>query len=449
MISLAWVAGIWSLFIVARVGQDRRAGRQSDWLNRETIALLLALLGTYAIAEQTTAEELLREPVVAERMARGVLAAISLLISGPIVVNRLRNGNSKRTYPALTALGVYCGVAVLTVLYSAAPLVTAAKAFELAAGLAGVGAAALATDGLGRLRRMVTFVLGLEGTLLVTAVFGFFLMPGTFSFISPYRHGFIAAETMGAPFASANVLSATGAVLVTYGLARLLDSRGGRRRLWWLMVIGIALMGALLASGRQGIVMLAAGVFLLLWFRRRTLFLTLIGPATVLAVWAFWDQAFMIFSRGQPQLLSNLTGRLPWWESAIEVWAVHPWTGYGYGAGGRFVGLANIGSTSISNVHNGYIEALVGVGLIGFIPLLVGVILVIAWSLGAIRAERDVPLAILIVPLVLHTFIDLGFGGWLKPDIILLACLAGIRDWSRHQARLMGTNPDRIYALTG
>lgn len=448
MIGLAWIAGVWSLTIVAWVWRDRRLERRSDWLNRENIAVLVVLLGTGVVAAQTTAEELLRDPVVGERMLRGVLAAISLLISGPILINRLGKSPPIKAYPAMTALGIYLGIAAMTVLYSAAPLVTAAKAFELGAGLAAVGAAALASDGPRRLRTMVTFVIVLRGALLATAVLGFFLMRSTFSSIDPYRPGFVAPEIMEGPFDSANHLSATGAILATYGLARVLESKG-RHRVWWLMVIGIALMGAVLASGRQGIVMLAAGVFALLWFRRRALFLTLIGPATVVAVWAFWDEAFSTFSRGQPQLLANLTGRLPWWEAALEAWADHPWTGYGYGAGGRYVGLANIGFSDVSNLHNGYIEALVGVGLMGFFPLLIALLLVIAWSLGALRAGRDVPIAILIVPLVLHTAIDLGFGGWLKPDMVLLACLAGIRDWERHEARFFRTSPDRIYALSG
>ena len=87
--------------------------------------------------------------------------------------------------------------------------------------------------------------------------------------------------------------------------------------------------------------------------------------------------------------------------------------------------------SSVSNVHSGYIEALVGVGLLGVIPLLIAVGLVVSWSLGALRDGRDVPFAILIVPLVIHTFIDLGFGGWLKPDLILLVCLGGLADWWR------------------
>ena len=144
-----------------------------------------------------------------------------------------------------------------------------------------------------------------------------------------------------------------------------------------------------------------------------------------------WESAFKIFSRGQAQQISSLTGRLPWWQAALEAWAEHPWTGYGYGAGGRFVGLANAGSSHVSNVHSGYIEALVGVGLIGALPLLIAIGLVVSWSLGALRAGRDVSMAILIVPLTIHTLVDLGFGGWLKPDFILLACLAGLADWWR------------------
>jgi O-antigen ligase len=132
-------------------------------------------------------------------------------------------------------------------------------------------------------------------------------------------------------------------------------------------------------------------------------------------------------------LLATLTGRVGWWESALEAWASHPWTGYGYGVGGRFVALANVGRSFGSDVHSGYIETLVGVGLIGAVPLLIAVGLVLSWSLRALRDGRDVPIAILIVPLVVHTFVSQGFGAWLNADFMLFLCLAGIADWWRDE----------------
>lgn len=433
MIGVLAVGGLWILFILVRLWWDRHAGRDTGWLNRESVAVVIALLGTVSIAPQIAAEEIIRDPLVIERVIRGGLAILALLIAGPVLVHRLRNRPSSNRYLALTALTVYLSIAALTVIYSVAPLVTAAKAFELGAALAAVAAGALASDGRHRLRNMVTLVISLEGVLLGATVIGFFAFPQYFWVVNIFQPGFIYAEIMGSPVSSSNALSATGALLSVYAIARLLEVGSIKQRAFWSAITGLGVTAIALASGRQGVLMFAVGTLVLLWFVRRTLFLMLIGPVSAGLLWVNWDSAFRVFARGQPQLLGNLTGRLTWWQATIEAWLEHPWTGYGYGAGGRFVALANIGRGQTSNVHNGYLEALVGVGVMGLVPLLIALGLVISWSINALHEKRDTPLAILIVPLAMHTFIDLGFGAWLQPDFILLACLAGIADWWRGQ----------------
>jgi O-antigen ligase len=234
-----------------------------------------------------------------------------------------------------------------------------------------------------------------------------------------------------APFASSNELSAAGAIIATFVIAQLLVASTPKARVWWTLGLVSALFGTILAAGRQGVIMLLASTLVLLWFRQRKLFFGALAPALIVLVWFGGDSVFRIFSRGQPGLLTNFTGRLPWWQAALEAWGQHPWTGYGYCVGGRFVSLSDIGRSDVSNLHNGYLEALIGVGLIGVIPLLLAVGLVVSWSTGSLRRGQYVPVAILAFPVVIHTFIDLGFGGWLKPDFVLLACLAALSDWRR------------------
>jgi O-antigen ligase len=430
MEGVAWAGAVWLVLLIVWRWLDRRAGRESTWLNRENIAVLVAVLGTKSIVAQTSAQEVLRDPVVLERIVRGALAGLSLLISAPLLLRRLQRGSPVPRSKGLVALLIYLAVCVLSVLYSVAPLVSAAKAFELTAGLSAVCAAALASDGRIRLRSMARFLVGLEATLLVAATIGFFLLPGTFSYLD-VRPGFIFSATMISPFAHSNYLSTIGAVVAAYSLAKLLDSGEIRSRLFWTAGFFAGIFGTLLSSGRQGIVIVVLSVFALLWFRRRALFLTLVGPAAAFGLWLAWEPLFAAFARGRPTLILNLTGRVGWWQAALESWVKHPWTGYGYGAGGRFVALASIGRSTTSNVHSGYVEALVGVGILGVLPLIFAVGIVVAWSWGALREGRDVALAILIVPLALHTSVAQGFGAWLNADFLMLACLAGIADWWR------------------
>lgn len=442
MSGVIWAGVAWLTMLLVWRWLDFRAGRESKWLSRENIAVLTALLGTKAIAAQTSAEEVLRDPVVLERLVRGGLAGLSLLISAPLVVGRLRQGSPLRAGRSLTALTFYLGICGVTVLYSVAPLVSAGKIFELGAGFSAICAAALAVDARSRLREMAKFIVILEAALLATAVIGFFVLPGAFSFVGN-RPGFLFDATMGSPFAHSNYLSAIGALVGIYSLAMAFEAGARRERNLWMGGFAFGMMGTILASGRQGVVIIVVSAFVLLWYRRRAIFLTLIGPAAVAGLWLAWEPLARMFARGRPELLTSLTGRVGWWQAALEAWTAHPWTGYGYGAGGRFVALANIGRGRTSHLHSGYLEALIGVGILGVLPLLIAVMLVLAWSMGALRQGRDVPLAILIVPLVLHTSVAQGFGAWLNADFLMLACLAGIADWWR-QDRVKRVPEERV-----
>jgi hypothetical protein len=50
----------------------------------------------------------------------------------------------------------------------------------------------------------------------------------------------------------------------------------------------------------------------------------------------------------------------------------------------------------------------------------------------------DTAFAILLVPLILHTAIDQGFGAWLNEDFVLFACLAGFADIAFIAKRSLG-----------
>ena len=138
MSGVLWVVALWLAVLLVWSWRDGRAGRERAWLTPESVAILIALLGTKSIAAKTSAEELLRDPVVLERVVRGGLAALSLAIAGPILINRLRQPPPIRGYRNLAVLTAYLGVAATSTLYSAAPLVTAAKFFEMGAALVAV-----------------------------------------------------------------------------------------------------------------------------------------------------------------------------------------------------------------------------------------------------------------------------------------------------------------------
>lgn len=427
MEGLIWAASIWTGFYLIASRFRHRNSVVADWFGREQLALVIALLGTFSIVPSSETEEILREPVVTERILRGSLAVLALLIVAPILIERIRRYAPGRR--AMTGLLAYMTVALISTVFSAASLVTAAKVGELTAGLAPILAIALGPRPGDRLRNTVTLVISLVAAMLAVAAVGFVALPSSFKFLQP-RPGFVIDETLVAPFAHNNTLSALGAIVAVFAVAKLLTS-SEHRRLWMVAAV-VGALNIVLSAGRQGVLMVLVGLAIVLWSTRRALLLGLLGPAAV-GVWvAYQDLLLESFSRGRPQQLTTFTGRLVWWEVAVEAWSAHPWTGWGYAAGGRFVALASIGRSS-SSVHSGYVEALVGVGILGLAGLVYALVEVLVWSFRNLRIETA--LATLIVPLALRTGVSQGFGGWLNVEFVLFALLVAVVDQSRIERR--------------
>lgn len=404
-------------------------------LKREHLAILLALLGTHSFVGRSTAEEILRNPLVLERIVRGALAAAALVLILPLLIRRLRT--YPKAGPGIAALALYVIVAGASVLYSAAAFVTAAKVFELGVGFLIIWALALTPERPGEaLRGAVRFVISLEAALIATAVLGFFLLPGTFSAIQD-RPGFLGPATLVSPYSHSNGLSASGSLVAAYALALFLNYDKARERRKWGILAAAGTLGTLLASGRQGLVIWVVATAALLWVHRRQLFALFLGPVTALLVALNWSFIWQVLTRSQPaSTLSTWSGRRVWWSNAVEVWKDHPWTGYGFGAGGRFIAQAQIGRTT-SSLHSGYIEALVGVGLVGLVPLAIAVLRMVIWCVDRLVRATDTQHAILFVPLLLHSLVSLGFGGWLTEDFLLLGALVALADVEPVRLRLL------------
>jgi O-antigen ligase len=438
MTGLAWTAAIWASMALAVFALRNRYPRLRAYFSRENLALLIALLGTFSVtAGVTEAEEVLREPVVLERVIRGLLAGMALVIAGPILINRLRQPRDPG-YRAISAIVIYLGVALMSTLYSAAPLVTGAKIFEIGAGLTAVLAIAYGPNARRRLDDTVTLVLVSQLALLAVGVVGFFLVPELFG---PFetRPGFVSPRTLAPPFMHSNAVSSASALILTYALAKLVAGRSARP--FWAAGLVISTMALILSSGRQGVAMALAGVALVLWVERRKLFTLLIGPAAVLLFIAYQQQIIVALSRDRPSNWITLSGRLPWWEAAVTSWEQHPWTGWGYSTGGRFVALQSIGSDAVSSVHSGFLEVLVGVGILGAIPFLYALGRIVVWAVKKIGARSDTALAVLIVPLVIRTAVSPGFGGWLNVEFVLFALLAALADLDAITGRLARKGP--------
>jgi len=422
MRGFTWTVVIWGVTLVI-------VARRSSWLKlkleREHLAVILLLLSTHSLSS-ASADEILADPVTIERALRGVLVGLALLVVLPALLRRFRQG-AIPAGRALLSFGLYAAVAAASTLYSAAQLVTTGKVFELGVAVLVAAALVMREDASQALRTAIRLVVALEAALIAVAIAGYFAIPGTFQLVGG-RPGFLAGPTMKSPFAHFNHLSAAGAMSFAFALSGVFTARERSARLGWSTMAVIGTVGMLLAAGRQGLVIWLASAAVVLFFHRRRLFLALIAPLTAIVAVVNWDALLELFQRGQSEsTFSSLSGRLVWWSAAIDAWKVHPWTGYGFGTGGRFVALHDIGVSS-SSLHSGYFEALVGVGLLGVIPMFLAIVLVTRWALRSLRSGSYPMEAILIVPLLLHTSISLGFGAWLVADVLLFIFLAGLTD---------------------
>lgn len=441
MVGLVWAAVIWGVTVVAVSPGGFRAFFEAGKvrIGRPHLAILLVLLGTHSTAARTGAADVMSNPLVVETVLRGVLVAVALGLVAPALLRNLAQASRPHRMVGLGALSLYGVVAGVSVLYSVAPLPTAGKVFELGVALAVVWALATEANPGQRLRDGIDFVVRLEMGLLAVAVVGFFVAPGIFAEVQG-RPGFVSTATMIAPYAHSNGLSATGALVAAYALAQTLLASTRAMRMRWLAGAALGTVAVILASGRQGLAMWVAVVAVLLWVLRRRWLLVLVPLGLVLALtqWtALSASVWEIVARDQnPDTMVTWSGRFDYWDAAFGAWLEHPWTGYGFGVGGRFVALEGIGEDAVSSLHSGYMEALVGLGVLGVVPLVLAVVRTAAWCGRRLRAEA--PYAILIVPLLLHTLVSLGFAGWLTADFVIFALLAAIADVGRRRRKPVG-----------
>lgn len=431
MIGLLSTAAIWGLVILVTHSAKwaRPLRRLSVGLGREHAILVLLLLAFHSRATRTGAEDTLSNPFVIEVVMRGVLAfsALALLVPLFVPVARLAHVVRGKRYGML-ALGLYAAVAALSTLWSASYLNTAGKALELIVAVGLVWVLVMRDDAVEALKKTLKFVLFLEASLIVVALLGFMFVPSVFS-ENLSRRGFFFRGTMVAPFGGPNGFSAVGAMLASYAYAQYFETPRRSPRAHWIALLAMGSLSTVLSSGRQGVLIWMAGISVVLLIYRRELFLLVLAPAAAAFVFFSWETLWGIVSRDQVSgSLTTLTGRTTLWAAGWEAFVRQPITGYGFGAGSRFVALRAIGKDYLSHIHNGFLEALIGVGILGFVPFIYAVGRVVRWSFGQLVRRVEVPMAILVIPLTLQNLFGLGFGAWFNTNLMLFVLVVGLAD---------------------
>lgn len=330
----------------------------------------------------------------------------------------------------LGLMATYALVSAASTLWSVYPAWTLYKSFEYLLDvilLVVILAAARSPRGY---KTLLDWTWTLIGLLVALVWLGALVWPS--EALQPSR-GLISVQLNGVmPQVAANGVGELGALLSLIALSRLLLRRfgdSGRAFYWLLLAVGLATM--IIAQTRSAVIGFMVGLVLLLYFSKRvgTVFILLAMVVLLASVANLGGLAKEYLRRGQSdELLDNLSGRTIWWDAGWDVAVKNPWLGAGAYTS-RFTVLAKMGEREASSLHNTYLETIVGVGIIGLIPLVAAILgawtilLGTVWREAGSSLDRQMAVEVLSVLglITSRSFFTTSFV--LHPDLVSLAVL--------------------------
>jgi O-antigen ligase len=386
------------------------------------------LSGGGAGHSSATAILLIRTPAI-------VLAFLLLLFKPRIAP--MRGTDLRVLYAA------FAGLYFVSTLWSEIPIQTLGKSAELL--LAGVvffessrGENAIArVEGL---RQVVLLTMSLLGGL---AVIGFCLRLPAFV---QHRPGLISSTTAQAPFLSGNGLGYVASALVLVVLA---EWQAGRIRMGVAVpqfIYGLALFSVSASRTSFGILLFS---ILMVIFKRSKLIGVLAVSGVIIGAAMFSTE---IVTRLQGHQASSsfvtLSGRTVVWTAAVRQFEHYPILGVGGGVGGKMV-ISHIGNMyleEMSSLHNGFLEVLTGLGLVGFLISSYMLILATwrAWNAWNTNPEYA-GTYVLIIHVWMTSIMSTGLLGWMGYEVAIYLCIITNVDLVMERARkpLRGPVPVR------
>jgi exopolysaccharide production protein ExoQ len=170
-----------------------------------------------------------------------------------------------------------------------------------------------------------------------------------------------------------------------------------QRKRWVYMVMAVVCLALLLLSESATGIVVCAFMLCLLPIRRlltmaNRLFVPLLAFFSMLAmplmIWLATNSSSIVQMLGRN---SNLTGRFPLWEIVLQEIAARPLFGFGYAAFWATGEADRIRATigwNAPNAHNGFLEMLLGVGLVGGTFFLIGLLRNLTLAVRSARTGR-------------------------------------------------------------
>jgi O-antigen ligase len=347
---------------------------------------LLLFLSDFVFRKRT-ATDIRAAPIDAAALYRvalvcitGTVLAVRLAVKRPPWFGSLFRG-------LVGALTCYCAMSVISTLWSVFPAWSFYKSLEYLVNVALLAAILATVCSATEYGNLFNLTWAWFGLLLVSVWLGALLWPRE---AWQTNVGALGLQLYGVlPAIDANSVGEYGAILAIVSLRRLLLPVDGKSdRVWYGLACTFGLTALALSQTRSAMAGFLVGAVLVLLFSKRKALATFVlsGAAGLISIGGLGSLLWKFLLRGQsPELFQSLSGRLDWWEFGWEQILKSPWVGCGAYTG-RFQVLAKLGESDASSIHNTFLEVLVGVGLVGLIPVLMA-LFGTWWSL--IRSLRN------------------------------------------------------------
>lgn len=370
----------------------RQLGAEVQWPAWLLVVLLFGLFFESMLPDvaERTAQQLNESPFNIVNLVRAATVAVTGLICGSLALRHLRSAAQGMRGP-ISGVVIYASMAVLSAAYASAPLVSAGKAFEVAAD-ALLGLLLVSLGSVPRMKAAWNLLWLYIGGIVVAVWIGTAINPGD-AFDTANGTGLILRGWR--PQVAANTLGQYAAGLCVLATARLLgrsEPRSAARTIFWFGILGLGL--ATMAGAQARTTAVALPIVLALCFflhRRWRLLTTSIAVSGLLALTSAGGAALEFLRRNQSlEQITSLSGRLSYWAEAWNFFTESMLVGHGYYTSTRLDLNARYIYTGLdlSTVDNTYLEALLGVGLIGVVPLVAGLVWLGALAARTLRARH-------------------------------------------------------------
>jgi len=400
----------------ALIGGVRSVGRSFGW--QEWLWMLLFI--SSMTFEVRNVHETMNAPLEANKWL--ALRLGSELIVALLLAWRVVSGKNSLKYLFAGLIGfvsLYCLISLASTAWSVVPLFTLYKVMEYSLDVVAAAFLIESSNTPTDFLRVLNWTWVLYALETANAWVGAVISPATAWDDTGRLYGFY-------PMVGANGIGTTGGVLTLVGISRLFwrDRRGSSRAWYWAVIVfGVASMAA--ARTRHAYASFLVGLIIILVLaKRRWLGLVLLGATTPLLMFTPVGTFVVEYMRrGQTdEDLRGLTSRVDFWQYAWQQLALHPLTGLGAYAGGRFGVLEKLGRGKAAALHSDWAEILTGTSFWGVIPMLLAVVGT-CWFLGkgassprlnALERDLSVECAGVMGMLILHSFFNNEFT-WHSP----------------------------------